>query len=88
MALKLYQNVDFERGNLDMCKAITDLIEDGRIEGRAEGEAEGKNKKGIEVFINCINRKMSKEEAQAIANISDELVEEAYNMMSEVLQTT
>ena len=63
-----------------MCKAITDLIEDGR--------AEGKNKKGIEVFINCINRKMSKEEAQAIANISDELVEKAYNMMSEVLQTT
>ena len=25
----------------DMCTAITELIEDGRIEGRAEGRAEG-----------------------------------------------
>ena len=54
----------------------------------SKSRAEGENKKGIEVFINCINRKMSKEEAQAIANISDELVEEAYMRMNEVLQTT
>ena len=80
----MQNNKDDEGGNLDMCKAITDLIQDGRIEGNAEG----KDQKGIEVFINCINRKMSKEEAQAIANISDELVEKAYNMMSEVLRTT
>ena len=84
--LKAYiqKNTDNEGGDLDMCKAITDLIQDGRD----EGEILGANKKGIEVFINCINRKMSKKDAQSIADISDELVEEAYARMNKGLQTT
>jgi hypothetical protein len=38
--LKAYiqTNKDNKGDDLDMCKAITDLIEDGRIEGNAEGE--------------------------------------------------
>ena len=38
--LKAYiqTNKDNKGDDLDMCKAITDLIEDGRIEGNEEGE--------------------------------------------------
>jgi flagellar biosynthesis/type III secretory pathway protein FliH len=73
-----------------MCEAMQRLMEDeinekvaaGRAEGRAEGRvagitagrAEGRDSKGIQVFLNCKNRGMSNEEAQAIADISDELV--------------
>ena len=34
-----------------MCKAITDLIQDGRDEGKMEGKIEGK----IEAFVELIN---------------------------------
>ena len=71
---------NFKGREKNMCEYLDKLYSKSR--------AEGENKKGIEVFINCINRKMSKEEAQAIANISDELVAEAYMRMNEVLQTT
>jgi predicted transposase YdaD len=46
----------------------------GRLEGRLEGQTEGSNNKGIQVFLNCKKRGMSDQDAQAIADISDELV--------------
>lgn len=52
----------------------------GRAEGRAEGKTEGFEEKGIQVFLNCLGRNMSIEDAQAIAEISDELVERALKM--------
>ncbi len=47
--LKAYMenNKEDEGGELDMCKAITDLIQDGRDEGKIEGK--------IETFVNLIN---------------------------------
>jgi hypothetical protein len=47
---------------------------EGRREGRLEGQTEGSNNKGIQVFLNCKKRGMSDQDAQAIADISDELV--------------
>ncbi len=46
----------------------------------AKGKAEGIEEKGIQVFLNCLERDMSREDAQAIAEISDELVEKALKM--------
>jgi hypothetical protein len=45
-----------------------------REESREEGREQGSNEKGIRVFLNCKNRGMSDADAQAIAEISDELV--------------
>jgi hypothetical protein len=42
-----------------------------------EGISQGKNTKGITVFLNCKKRGMSDADAQAIADISDELVKVA-----------
>ena len=53
----------------DMCKAITELIEDGRIEGRAEGRAEGK----YENMVTLINDgDISIERAASKFNITPE----------------
>jgi hypothetical protein len=46
----------------------------GVMRGRLEGQTEGSNNKGIQVFLNCKKRGMSDQDAQAIADISDELV--------------
>ncbi|MBR4777359.1 MAG: hypothetical protein IK007_07080 [Lachnospiraceae bacterium] len=47
--LKAYMqnNTDNEGGDIDMCKAITDLIQDGKEEGKAEGK--------IETLVDLIN---------------------------------
>ena len=44
----------------------------GRTEGKAEGKAEGILEKGLQVFKNCIARGMSKEDALAIAEITED----------------
>ena len=51
--LKAYiqTNKDNKGDDLDMCKAITDLIEDGREEGKTEGKIEGK----IETLADLVN---------------------------------
>jgi hypothetical protein len=41
---------------------------------REESREQGSNEKGIRAFLNCKNRGMSDADAQAIAEISDELV--------------
>ena len=87
---------NFERREINMCEYLDKIISQGEARGEAKGIAKGiakgeilgENKKGIEVFINCINSKMSRKKAQSIANISDELVEEAYARMNKELQTT
>jgi hypothetical protein len=48
--------------------------EESREEGRRQGREQGNNEKGIRVFLNCKNLGMSDADAQAIAEISDELV--------------
>ena len=60
-----------------MCQAFADMRLEGRLEGIRVGREEGFNEKGIQVYINAISRGMSEEDAKAIAEISDELVEVA-----------
>lgn len=47
------------------------LKEKGRAEGRAEGILDGK----VEVFLNMLKSGMNRQEAQSLADISDEYVE-------------
>lgn len=58
-------------------------LAEGRAEGRVEGRLQGLNEKGIAVFINAIKHGMSPEDAQAIAEIDDALVEIAIKRMEE-----
>jgi len=50
---------------------------EGRQEGRIEGLETGREEKGIQVFLRCMEKGMDREEAQSIAEISDEQVEKA-----------
>lgn len=69
-------------GKVDMCTAIREMMADSREEGIRTGREEGFDEKGIQVFINAVNRGMSETDAKAIAEISDELVEVARKRMS------
>ena len=73
----------------NMCKALAEImkpeidimmkeaLEDGFNNGFNNGFNDGLDKKGIQVFKNMIQRGFSREEAQCLAEISDELVEKA-----------
>ena len=65
----------------DMCKALAEMmkpeIDAAFNNGFDNGFGNGAEEKGIRVFQNMISRGFSKEEAQALAEISDELVERA-----------
>jgi hypothetical protein len=50
-----------------MCQAIEEMMNDSFNDGC--------DNKGNQVFLNCKNRGMSTEQVQAIAEISDKLVE-------------
>ena len=67
------KNVLSERSKGEMCKAITELIEDGKIEGRAEGRAEGELK--IEL-LNQLNLKLIS--SNRIEDLKRAAVDEAY----------
>ena len=72
-----------------MCKALAEImkpeidemmkeaLEDGFNNGFNDGFSDGTDKKGIQVFKNMIQRGFSREDAQSLAEISDELVERA-----------
>ena len=74
----------FEEARKYMCKALeelmADVIEEREKEaidrGMAKGMEQGMEAKGIEVFHNCLNKGMSVEQAQSIAGISGELVQQ------------
>lgn len=68
-------------GKVDMCTAIRELMADSREEGIRAGREEGFDEKGIRVFINAINRGMSEEDAKALAEIDERLVEAARERM-------
>ena len=44
----------------------------GKLEGILEGKLEGKLENGLQVYKNCIARGMSKEDALAIAEITED----------------
>ena len=64
-----------------MCKAITDLIEDGRIEGREEGRIEGReegrkegNAEGENRFAMLINKLVLSGKIEDIQRVSEDEV--------------
>lgn len=60
----LQNNIEDEGGNLDMCKAITDLIQDRKTEGKIEGR--------IETYVDLINEgDLTVEKAAAKMQISE-----------------
>ena len=66
-----------------MCKALAEIMKpeidimmkEALDNGFNDGFNDGLDKKGIQVFINMIQRGFSREDAQSLAEISDELVE-------------
>lgn len=83
---KLYESVmdivvkanyeKFEEARKYMCKALEELMADVIEEREKEAIDRGMEAKGIEVFHNCLNKGMSVEQAQSIAGISGELVQQ------------
>lgn len=69
--------VNAETGGVDMCEAWKAYGNECLVEGEVRGEARGEKKKGIQVYINMIRRGFDPETAQAVADISDDLVLEA-----------
>ncbi len=65
-----------KKGNIDMCKAILDLIEDGKTEGRAKGIAE-ERAAAIKVLISTCK------ELGASRDLSGEKVSLKYNLSRE-----
>lgn len=61
----------------NMCEVAERLEKRGIEKGIEKGIQQGIDEKGVQVFLNCISRGMSREDAQAIADISDSLVEKA-----------
>lgn len=55
-------NIKTGGGGYDMCKAIADMIQDGRSEGWSDGEREGK-KEAIDI-INLLNSKLLQDNRQ------------------------
>ena len=49
-------------------------------EGMAKGMIEGREEKGIAIFLNLIEAGISREEAQKLAEIENDLVEKALNL--------
>ena len=79
---RYYEVTKSEKGKVkNMCEVAERLvnkgIEKGIQKGLQKGLQKGIDQKGIQVFLNCIARGMSREDAQAIADISDSLVEKA-----------
>ncbi|MCH5256591.1 MAG: Rpn family recombination-promoting nuclease/putative transposase [Lachnospiraceae bacterium] len=66
------ENYEREDGKVDMCKAIKDLIADGRAEGRSWGLDE----KTRTIVHNMLKRNMSIQDICAIAECSEEFVKE------------
>ncbi|MBO7634094.1 MAG: hypothetical protein J6S72_06900 [Lachnospiraceae bacterium] len=67
---RYYEVIKSEKGKVkNMCEVAERLVN--------KGIEEGINEKGMQVFLNCISRGMSREDAQTIADISDCLVQKA-----------
>ncbi len=75
---RYYEVTKSEKGKVkNMCEVAERLVNKGIEKGIQKGLQKGIDQKGIQVFLNCIARGMSREDAQAIADISDSLVEKA-----------
>lgn len=82
-AKELIQVKDFyksEEEQIDMCRAITELMEDSRAEGvlagMEAGRAEGIDEKTRTIVLNMLNRGMSDEDIRVLAECEQKLIDE------------
>ena len=75
LKLELYENT--ETGGINMCKALVDIREEGRMEGHAEGCEE----KARIIVRNMLKREMPEEDICALAECSPNLVAEIRTML-------
>ncbi len=85
-------NLEYEEedGGINMCRAM-ELKEkrdinrgrkEGRKEGRIEGRIEGREEIMLQVFQNCIDRGMSREDAIAISGITESVLKRKLKQLS------
>lgn len=68
--IKVKEEYRGKDGKIDMCQALKELIEDGRIEGRAEGRTEGIRS----VVIRMIQKGKDDEEIMELTGCSMEML--------------
>ena len=61
------------KGEVDMCKALEEIYEDGKADGKEEGLKEGKKEGKIEVLKEKIFKKLQK--GKSLETIAEELEE-------------
>ena len=63
-----------EDGRIDMCQALKELIEDGRMEGRATGMAEGRSDAIKSIVIKMVQKGKSDEEIMELTECSAQML--------------
>ena len=63
-----------KEGAVDMCKALTELIEDGKQEGRAEGKQLGKDEKLTELVVKKVKKGLSVSEIADVLEEDEETI--------------
>jgi predicted transposase YdaD len=74
--LKMAKEKYLEQGGINMCTAIQEMMADSRAEGRLEGRIEGIQDKQRQIIRNMLARGMSNEDIMALAECSQEEVNE------------
>ena len=64
----------------DMCTALRELVEDGRLEGLEQGLARGKREEKQLCYLRALNLPLTPKEARAVAGISEEEAREAIQL--------
>ena len=77
---KKYQNVVKGMGEVMGGTLLETNARRIKDEGRTEGRIEGQEEKGIKIFLNLIGAGISREEAQKLAEIGNDLVEKALKL--------
>ena len=77
---KKYQNVVKGMGEVMGGTLLETNARRIKNEGMTEGRLEGQEEKGIQVFLNLIRAGISREEAQKLAEIGNDLVEKALRL--------
>ena len=67
-----------EGGKVNMCRALTELIQDGKLQGIQEGLQKGAREKSKTVAYNMFRRNMSAEDAAALCSEDLELIKSWY----------
>jgi hypothetical protein len=73
--LKVAKEKYADKGGINMCTAIQEMMADSRAEGRLEGRAEGIQDKQRQIIRNMLSRGMSDEDIMALAECSREEVD-------------